>query len=433
MDTVRADGLSLYGYDRETSPNLAKFATRGVTFDRAIAPSSWTLPSHAGLFTGQDVNRLSVGIDSALDRTYPTLAEFLAQQGYATAGFAANSYFCSRWYGLDRGFAHYEDYATNPLEIFRSSGLGWWICVHIDSLCRRLEIRQRHKIAEDFVRRDAARINRDTLAWLRRRDRSRPFFAFLNYFDAHTPYVPPPTASGRFGLRPESVHDDLLLRDGIHVDDKGTTPRDIQLARDNYDDCVAYLDGQLDHLFAALAAEGGLDNTLIVVTSDHGEAFGEHGMFGHTTSVYQPVIHVPLVIAGPGIDSRNLRISPAASLSDIPATIAALAAPGVETPFPGRSILAGESTRLPIAVLQPERVLSPSEMRAFAKPGTLAAIADDHTILIRNGDASLELYDLAADPNQSRNLARSSGSKAITGRLEELLQSRLHPDPAPTR
>jgi arylsulfatase A-like enzyme len=433
MDTVRADGLSLYGYDRATSPNLAKFATRGLTFDRAIAPSSWTLPSHASLFTGQDVSRLSVGVDSALDQTYPTLAEFLAGQGYATAGFAANSYFCNRWYGLDRGFAHYEDYATNPLEVFRSSGLGWWICVHIDSLCRRLEIRQRHKVADDFVLKDAARINRDTLAWLRSRDRSRPFLAFLNYYDAHTPYVPPPTSSVRFGLRPQSIHDDLLLRDGIHIDDKRTTPREIQLARDNYDDCVAYLDGQLARLFADLDAAGELENTVVIVTSDHGEAFGEHGMFGHTTSIYQPVIHVPLVIAGPGVESKNQRISGAVSLSEIPATIAALVAPGVATPFPGRSILVDGATRLPIAVLQPDLVLSPSELRAFANPGTLAAIAEGQTILIRNGNGNLELYDLIADPDESRNLAKSPGSKAAAARLKKQLLSRLHPDSTPAR
>ena len=427
MDTVRADGLSLYGYARPTSPNLQEFATRGVTFERAIAPGSWTLPSHASLFTSQDRNRLSVGVNSALDDTFPTLAEFLAEQGYATAGFVANSYFCSRWYGVNRGFAHYEDYATDPLEVIRSSGFGWWVCAKLDSVCRRLGIRRRHKFAEDFVRKDAARINRDTLSWLRRRDRARPFFVFLNYFDAHTPYVPPPTTSRHFGLSPESIHDDLLLRDGIHVDDTGITPRDIQLARDNYDDCVAYLDGQIASLLRVLESAGELKNTLIIVTSDHGEAFGEHGLFGHTSSVYQPVIHVPLVIVGPTVKPRMKRLQGAVSLSDLPATIAALVAPGVKTPFLGRSVLSDGSTRLPMTVLQPDRVLSEGEMRALGRPGTQAALVDDQTVLIHKGNGRPELYNLSSDPDELRNLASAPESRAILDRLQRQLKDRLKP------
>ena len=114
LDTVRAESLSLYGYNRETSPRLKEFAGRGVRFDQARTAAAWTLPSHASMFTGRWPYELSTRPDRPLDDTFPTLAEFLRDHGYATAGFAANTYFCSLWYGLGRGFMHYEDVALDP-------------------------------------------------------------------------------------------------------------------------------------------------------------------------------------------------------------------------------------------------------------------------------------------------------------------------------
>jgi arylsulfatase A-like enzyme len=437
MDTVRADGLDLYGYSRETSPSLALLADRGICFDRAIAPSSWTLPSHASLFTGQDRNRLTVGVEEPLDGTFETLAEFLAKQGYATGGFVANSYFCSRWYGLNRGFLRYEDYANSPLEVFRSSALGWWICARIDTTCERLGIRQRQKLAQDFVRKDAARVNRDALTWMSgfAFDRQRrPFFAFLNYYDAHTPYVAPSTARRRFGLRPRSLRDDRLLLDGIQAGEAGISPRDVQLTRDGYDDCVASMDDQLGQLLSRFKPERGLENTLVIVTSDHGEHFGEHDRFGHTTSVYQPVIHVPLVIAGSGVQARGARVPFAVSLSDLPATVAAHVADNAKSPFPGRSlIVAGKprgkpsADRLPMSLFEPKRGLSAAEFRQYSKPGDLAAILEDQTVLIRNGNGSQELYDLAVDPAETRNLVAAPEAKSILRRLQDGLNGRLNP------
>ena len=113
LDTVRAESLSLYGYKRETSPHLKEFANRGVRFDQARTAAAWTLPAHASMFTGRWPYELSARPDRPLDGTHPTLAEFLRDHGYATAGFAANTYFCSLWYGLGRGFMHYEDVASD--------------------------------------------------------------------------------------------------------------------------------------------------------------------------------------------------------------------------------------------------------------------------------------------------------------------------------
>ncbi len=128
LDTVRADALSPYGYERDTTPNLARLAERGVRFEHARSTAPWTLPSHASLFTGRWRHETSANVGIALDDSHPTIAEFLSRRGYATAGFAANTENCNAWYGLNRGFAHYEDYYENtevsPVELLRSSCLG---------------------------------------------------------------------------------------------------------------------------------------------------------------------------------------------------------------------------------------------------------------------------------------------------------------------
>ena len=188
LDTVRAESLSLYGYERETSPQLKQFAERGVRFDQARTATAWTLPSHASMFTGRWPYELSTRPDRPLDGTYPTLAEFLRNHGYATAGFAANTYFCSLWYGLGRGFMHYEDVALTPIEILRSSIMGRY-------LVRKVSPYNNSRPTAYFERKGAVTINSEVVAWLSTRPASRPFFAFLNYYDAHDPYLSPKAAA----------------------------------------------------------------------------------------------------------------------------------------------------------------------------------------------------------------------------------------------
>ncbi len=121
MDTVRADRMSLYGYHRATTPRLQQFAKQGILFQNVRATAPWTLPSHASLFTGRWPHELGVEWMTPLRGTFPTLAEYLGSRGYATAGFVANTLFCSYDTGIDRGFAHYEDYELGPLAAFRTA------------------------------------------------------------------------------------------------------------------------------------------------------------------------------------------------------------------------------------------------------------------------------------------------------------------------
>ncbi len=292
LDTVRAESLSLYGYKRETSSQLKEFAGRGVRFDQARTAAAWTLPSHATMFTGRWPYELSTRPDRPLDDTFPTLAEFLRNHGYATAGFAANTYFCSLWYGLGRGFMHYEDVALTPLEILRSSIMGRY-------LVRKVSPYNSSRPTAYFERKDAVTINSEAVAWLSTRPPGRPFFAFLNYYDAHDPYLSPKRSPHPFGRTPASSRDFATLRDWLEVVKKRPPARTVELGRDCYDDCIAYLDDQVGRLFSELDAKGLLENTLVVVTADHGELMGERGEFGHGQSLHHEVVNVPLLVVAP--------------------------------------------------------------------------------------------------------------------------------------
>ena len=192
-DTVRAPNLSLYGYPRDTTPNLVEWARKGVRYTMALAPAPWTYPSHSCFFTGQWPYKLNSQWNYTLDATYPTLAEYLASRGYQTVGFAANTECCSYETGLDRGFTHYEDYPLTPRFLLGRTVPGSWILKNILS---RGDFYDSKWI--DLQSRDVRGINDAFLDWLRRRRRDRPFFAFLNYFDAHDPYVPPAEYVGPF-------------------------------------------------------------------------------------------------------------------------------------------------------------------------------------------------------------------------------------------
>ena len=202
-DTVRAYNLSLYGYPRDTTPNLARWARKGVRYDYALAPAPWTYPSHSCFFTGQWPFQLNSQWKFTLDAPDPTLAEYLASRGYQTAGFAANTNCCSYETGLDRGFAHFEDYPLTPRSLLGRTVPGKWI---LENILRRGDWYHDRKWI-GLQSRDASEINDAFLDWLGRRRPDRPFFAFLNYFDAHEPYVPPPGFAGRFGIRPRTRRD----------------------------------------------------------------------------------------------------------------------------------------------------------------------------------------------------------------------------------
>jgi arylsulfatase A-like enzyme len=432
-DTVRAENLSLYGYGRPTTPNLERFAGRGVRFDLAFGTSSWTLPSHASLFTGRWPHELGVGWTSPLRPDVPTLAEYLAGRGYDTAGFVANLEYCGRETGLDRGFAHYEDYPLGLYETFtRYVGLGHrmelpsWACI-VERLVAKVsgltwELNPR---SSEHAKR-GVEVDRGFLDWLSwQRERRRPFFAFLNYNDAHTPYEVPDRATPGFGLRPSTCHDRLTLRRWTALDKAKLAYDDVRMATDVYDDCVAYLDGRLGSLLDELRRRGVLDDTLVIVAADHGEHLGDHLLFFHGCSLYRQVVQVPLVIVDPKGPTAGRVVAEPVSLRDVPATIADLLGLGRDAPFPGRSLARfwggdPEGTRPPPEPLLMEMdkpLVSMNEGREPAAKGPMKSLVAGGMHYIRSGDGSEELYNLRSDPEERLNLAGAPAAGEVLRRF----------------
>ncbi len=350
LDTVGADHLGLYGYVRPTSPTLDELAARGMRFEQVRATSSWTLPSHASMFTGRWPHELFAGWLTPLDDTYPTLAEFLGSRGYATAGFAANYTYCASDSGLGRGFSDYHDYIFPTLTAFRMAAL---IDRPVDGmqsiesfLENWLDIDLMRPVAQNLWwlfkgdRKDAKVVNGEFLDWLsRRRQPERPFFAFLNFYDAHSPYQLPKTGIHRFGGKPRNTREADLIKDWMSLTVRRPSDQQIALARDAYDDCVADLDEQLGRLIDEVERRGVLERTWVIITGDHGESFGEHaGVFRHGTSLYETEVRVPLVIIPPTPNSFWQVVPGTASLRDLPATIVDVLDLKAGSPFPGDSL-----------------------------------------------------------------------------------------------
>jgi arylsulfatase A-like enzyme len=436
-DTVRSGNLSLYGYGRPTTPNLERLASRGVRFDLAFSTSSWTLPAHASLFTGRWPHELGVDWNSPMRDDVPTLAEYLANHGYDTAGFVANLDYCNRETGLARGFAHYEDFPIELYDVFtRYIAFGSRTDV-LDAACvlsalikkvtgRWYDLVPRSK---EHVK-NAAAVDRAFLGWLSRRaGRRRPFFAFLNYNDAHTPYEVPDRSIPGFGLRPASSWDHLTLYRWNTLKKATFSDHDVRMAADIYDDCIAYLDRRLELLLQELKRRGLLDHTLVIVAADHGEHLGDHLLFFHGCSLYRQLVQVPLVIVDPQKVPAGRIVSEPVSVRDLPATVVDLLDVGGETPFPGRSLArfwgavqgAGGPPAEPLLMETGKPILLTNEGREPAARGPMKSIVADGMHYVRAGDGLEELYLLGTDPDERTNMAGSPMAREVLQRFRNRL------------
>jgi len=442
LDTVRADHLSLYGYGRTTTPKLEQLAKLGIRFENVRATAPWTLPSHASMFTGRWPHELGVEWMTPLREEYLTLAEYLGSHGYATAGFAANTLFCSYDTGINRGFAHYEDYELGPLAAVQTAFVVELVFRGVVPLAvkhgRSFDAGLLRPLQEALLgwvltrdRISARAINRKFVDWLaRRREPRRPFFAFLNYIDAHAPYVAPTVAGHRFGLRPRSFSDADIL-DGWRTLFKLELPLYYRtLALDAYDNCLAYLDEQLGELFEELQRRGELDRTLVIVTSDHGEGLGEHDLFDHGESLYRTEIGVPLLIVPPARSRSQGVVSETVSLRNLPATIVELVGLKADSSFPGPSLanLWRRSAPDPgaftidgvISELTGPNPLDPNQGRSPARQGPLISLSEGDFVYIRNeGNGVEELFNERDDPRESSNRAGVEALQPVLNRFRE--------------
>ena len=368
LDAAGAKHLGTYGNPRRTSPQIDALARDGaMVFERAYAQSAWTLPSMASLMTGRYPRRRTQTRTVVAE---PTLASSLRDAGVHTAAFSENPYVTAD-FGFDRGFEEFHEYFPKGL----------------------LDADPRHYAA------DCAQPTTDAISWLGAHGSERTFL-YLHLLAPHSPYSPPPPFAGRFDARYagplDGVTDTLLrLNEGL----LDASPRDLDHLRLRYEENLAYGDHQVGRLVDALRRAGTLDRTIVIVTGDHGEAFREHGAMLHTTTLFEEMIHVPLVVRLPPRFGRTpTRVRDIVELRDLTPTVrhALGIATGAAT---SRSLIRRLRARTP----------PPAIARAWTSDGNrtmLGAIVTPERKLIRDRTARrLALFDLAHDPEERHDLA----------------------------
>jgi arylsulfatase A-like enzyme len=428
LDTLRADHLSSYGYERSTSPEIDRLAREGVLFQNAIAPSSWSLPSHASLLTGRTVAEHGFGNVQPMPwlgwgrsglKSLPTLGEALEAQGYRTGAFSANRIYFTSNVGLGRGFIHFEDYFYSVGDSFLRTQFGREFArlymnrspkSTFTHAFRRLGLSSwLDKDSEgsgDYggafgIRKRANEVNREALRWITA-DREHPFFACLNYLDVHFAYGGPANYT-----RPTWDH--------------GTTD-------DEYDAGLKYDDDFLGFLLDGLEELGLRRNTVIIITSDHGESLGDHGLSFHGASLYWELVHVPLIISYPGKIPQGVRVDQPVSIAAIPGTVLNLInAP--QNPFPGPplALLWDQSGRgdwpLAVSELPQTNTIVAADRRMqgripLATDGWMKSVVSPRWHLITHEELGDQIYDWRADPRETTDLSHTPEGRRAAAALK---------------
>ena len=409
------------------------------------------------MFTGRWPHEVGEKWRTPLQGDFATLAEYLGSHGYATAGFVGNVGYCSQETGLARGFTHYEDHVMENLAPLRTAALVEYLASATSGILRTFDFSSLEPL-RGFVtrwfevkRKNAALIRRAFLRWVSQREEtSRPFFAFLNFFDAHQQYVLPAGTRRRFVNYSLTTEENRIMYDLWPILDKMRLPRPyIDVARDSYDDCLSYIDEQLGLLFDALQRHGVLNRTLVIVTSDHGEGLGDHDLFDHGLSLYRTEIRVPLVIRPPSALNPSSVVEETVSLRDLPATIVDLVGLGAGSPFPGGSLARfwrnspskgvdrlRETEPVVSELKEPNSSTGGDKERSPGLHGPLISLAADNFVYIRNeGDGTEQLFDMRADPQELNDKSRDDSTRPV---LEDFRQrsrtvpTKIHAVPAVT-
>ncbi|MCK4546843.1 MAG: sulfatase [Candidatus Eisenbacteria sp.] len=374
IDTLRPDHLGCYGYERSTSPTIDSLATRGVLFLNAEAQSPWTLPSHVTLFSSTfPFTHGVVDDNSRIPADLPMMAEILKGHGYRTAG-VVSSFYVGRMFGFERGFDYFEDFASDRYQqVFSGSKI----------------------MAETVVDRG--------IQWMR--NSGRPFFLFLHFYDAHVNYIVPEPYRSLF--EKSYAGGEILYNSYEHYQTQPLTAPQRRHVLAQYDAAIAYVDAQIARVLDAIRDSGIADNTILVITSDHGEEFFERGSWGHAHTLYREVLAVPLIVVDPRLPSSGAEIREAARVIDImPTVLEGLGLPAVEG-TQGRSLWPFVS-REPAGERDPLLFSESSRYNlnlVSLSQGTVKAIAD-----FKNH--ARELFDLSTDPQEELNIAPEDTSLA---------------------
>ena len=359
IDTLRADYLKLYDPKGVATPNIEQVANDGAKFQNAISQVPYTLPSHCTMLTGvyPVAHRVRDNVRDILPAGIPTIAEVFKQNGYQTAGFAG-SMVLSNQTGLGRGFDFYDD--------FFSRG-----DVHAEDL--------------GGIERRAGEVVQSFEYWLNHRNSTAPFFAFVHFYDPHSPYDPPP------GYASSQKQEDLYAGE------------------------IKYVDSVLGKLFTLLKDKNIWNDSVVMITSDHGEMLNEHGEIGHGFFLYEPALKVPLLVRAPNV-RKDQTVTDLVEITDIPPTLLQLAGITPSSQIQGESLV-------PV-------------LNGGHKKKTRAAFSESYFASLQFGISPLrmiqegtlkyidapqpELYDLSSDPNEKTNLV--SGRQSDVQKMKTRIQ-----------
>jgi arylsulfatase A-like enzyme len=457
-DTVRADHLTPYGYTaRPTTPWLDAFAKEATLYERAVSRGMWTLPSHAAIFTGlTETSHGAWARTSWLDNRHQTLAERLGGAGYDTFAFSTNVIVNTEG-NVVQGFQTFETSYPRPearrgryLKAARQHTRNKIVATDASNEIGPAFAGSNAERWERSVFKDAAPVAHQALSdFLVERPgaaQNAPWFGYLNLMEAHSPRIP------SMASRKKVIADDALIELGLATDASVTglmeyvlgkrelTPDQIRAIEAVYDASLRDLDDATGALVEDLRSRGILDDTVVIVVADHGEMLGEHRMYEHRYAMWDPLLHVPLIIRYPKSFPQGARVAQRMTTADLFSTIVELAGlpkvEGVES-----TSLVGRTAFEPVVVSQ---MLDPFSFRMASLLETYPDVAPDPFVrtycvgyqqdwkLIYASDDQHGLFDLARDPHELANLYASE-----TGKVKELedgllaFENRLVPyDPA---
>jgi uncharacterized sulfatase len=466
LDTQRRDRLNTYGYPRRTSPNLDAFARQATVFENGISPAQWTIPAHASMFTGEyPTTHQTLQAHAALDSRFETLAQLLQAYGYRTVGFCNNPLVGILNNGLKRGFETFYNYSGAVPSLPRASNrlpppldaLWEWYTQQL----RRLSYPFQNMFANsefmfrlfmqprfvsvwtwlaNFKGDTAQTIDdvRDQLARVCTDPTAKPHFIFVNLMQTHTPYTLPESYLNQFA---PYYKENRAVRDFVRNYNSQAfrwllpleerfKPMESAILNDLYDGEVAYQDHLLGNLLEFLSHQ---DNTLTMIVADHGEGLGEHDFMGHSFVTYQELVHVPLIIKFPGHIAAGQRLAKTVSTRRIFHTaLDAAKVPVAETAYrPANEVKQLSLTRLAYGHdPEPEVVMSeayppntflgmmethvPRMIETFhCKLNRWAVYDEERYKLVRIEGVRDELYDLAFDPGETKDLTAAQPERTL--------------------
>jgi arylsulfatase A-like enzyme len=373
VDTLRADHLGCYGYERDTSPHIDRLAAEGVRFERAVSQAPWTTPSIGSLLTSRYPSEIGIHSErSVLSDDLVLLPEVLREHGYATAAVVSHHFCSSRW-NFDQGF-----------DTFDESNVKGHAAVTSEDVTRSaLELVDEHPGGE------------------------RPLFLWVHYFDPHFAYVG--HDEHPFAGSPDY---DGPVRDGLEYKylfrmRGALAEEDMDELRRFYDSEIAHTDRWIGALFDGLRERGRWDDALVIFTADHGEEFLDHGGLGHSRTVFDEAVRVPLIVKRPGASGAGDVVARPVPLLDVFPTV--LEHAGIESPpdVAGASLFAAAAG-------------GPVVTETARKGGVRGLVADGYKLVHRVEEGTFVLYDLARDPGETRDVAAERPT--LARRLRSMLE-----------